>query len=201
MPVVSPDELTGMVDIIAFVAVLMIVTVDEPSLQPMYALLPSGLMQTQKGSCGGLILDTTWLVATLIIEIVPSPEFAIYAYPSETGVAVIFAVIGKLPLFTAVNEPILPTPLAANPIPGVSLVQLKVVPVPVKLTAAVFELLFTVWLDTVFTVGKAFTVPDTNTVWFAAPVELKVTLPDNGPSGSFTAERIYTVMVLKLADD
>jgi hypothetical protein len=36
-------------------------------------------------------------------------------------------------LFTAVKAAILPEPIAAKPIPGVSFTQLKVLPVPVKL--------------------------------------------------------------------
>jgi len=52
-------------------------------------------------------------------------------------VAVIVAVTGLVPVFTAVNEAILPLPLAAKPMPGVSLVQVKVLAVPAKVTAVV----------------------------------------------------------------
>jgi len=78
-------------------------------------------------------------------------------------VALIVATIGLVPVFTAVNEAILPVPLAASPMPGVSLVQVKVLAVPVKLTAAVVLAFTTVWLAIVFTVGNAFTIPVTAT--------------------------------------
>ena len=45
------------------------------------------------------------------------------------------AVTGLLPAFIAVNEAILPSPLAARPIPGVSFAHLYPAPVPVKLIA------------------------------------------------------------------
>ena len=41
-----------------------------------------------------------------------------------TGVAVMVAVIGLAVLFIAVNVVMLPVPLAASPMPGVSLTQL-----------------------------------------------------------------------------
>jgi len=47
------------------------------------------------------------------------------------------AVSGVPPVFVAVNEAIFPVPLAGKPIPGVSLVHVKVLPVPVKLIAEV----------------------------------------------------------------
>ena len=47
------------------------------------------------------------------------------------------AVTGLLPVFVALNEGMLPTPPAGNPIPGLSLVQVKVLPVPVKLVMGV----------------------------------------------------------------
>ena len=56
------------------------------------------------------------------------------------------AVIGLVPALMAVNEAILPEPLAANPIDGVLLAQLYTVPatVPVKFTGAVGVALHTV---------------------------------------------------------
>ena len=57
----------------------------------------------------------------------------------------------------AVNEAILPVPLAARPIEVVVLVQLNAVAVPVKFTAVVSVPLQTVWLVTGFTVGVGFT--------------------------------------------
>jgi len=62
----------------------------------------------------------------------------------------------------AVNEAILPEPLAANPIDGVLLVQLNVNVPPVvgllKFTAAVGVPLHRVWLATAFTTGVGLTV-------------------------------------------
>jgi hypothetical protein len=40
------------------------------------------------------------------------------------GVTVIVATTGELPVLTALNDAILPEPVAANPIDGVSFVQL-----------------------------------------------------------------------------
>ena len=77
--------------------------------------------------------------------------------------AVTVAVSGVLPVFTAVNEAMLPEPLAAKPIPGESFTQVKVFAVPVKLMAVVAAPLLTVWLLTAFPVGNAFTVPVTAT--------------------------------------
>jgi hypothetical protein len=65
----------------------------------------------------------------------------------KVGVTVIVAVNGAVPGLTAANVPILPAPLAARPIPGVSLVHAYVVVPPVlivpKLTALMFEPLHT----------------------------------------------------------
>ena len=62
------------------------------------------------------------------------------------GVTVIVAVTAVVPAFVALNEAILPVPLAANPIDGVLFTQLNVVPAtePVKFTAAVGVLLHTI---------------------------------------------------------
>jgi hypothetical protein len=57
---------------------------------------------------------------------------------SFNGVTVIVAVIGELVLLVAVNDGMLPVPLAANPIDVFELVQLKfVVFVPVKVVIGV----------------------------------------------------------------
>lgn len=67
----------------------------------------------------------------------------------------IVAVTGVVPVLTAANAAMLPVPLAASPIDGVSLVQLYVVVPPVllvpKVTAVVLAPLHTVWLVTLFT--------------------------------------------------
>jgi len=64
--------------------------------------------------------------------------------------------------FTAVNDAILPDPLAASPIDGVLFVQLNTIAPPVvgveKLTAAVGVPLHTVWLAGWFTCGVGLTV-------------------------------------------
>ena len=72
------------------------------------------------------------------------------------------AVIGLVPALMAVNEAILPEPLAANPIDGVLLVQLYIMIPPldgeVKLIFAVGLLLHTTWLATGLMIGGGLTV-------------------------------------------
>ena len=99
------------------------------------------------------------------------------------------AVTCVLPLFVAVKAAILPEPLAARPIAGVSLVQVNVLPVPVKFTGKVAVLFLTVWLDTTFITGKAFIVPATGTFRLAAPADVSTTLPDIFPGGSDADDR------------
>ena len=72
------------------------------------------------------------------------------------GVTVIVAVSGVVPLLTVVKPAILPVPLAARPIDGLLLVQLKTVAgtEPLKVTAAVVALRQTVWLAGWFTSGS-----------------------------------------------
>ena len=67
-----------------------------------------------------------------------------YAAFNDRGVTVTVAVTGVVPLFTAANGAIFPVPFAGRPIDGVLLVQLKPLPVPVKLTAVVDAPAFTV---------------------------------------------------------
>ena len=98
------------------------------------------------------------------------------------------AVTGLLPVFTAAKGAILPAPVAVNPIPGVSFTQLKPLAVPVKFIAVVFDPLLTVCELTAFTVGGAFTVPVTVTLWPVAPAELNVTGPDILPGDAVAAE-------------
>ena len=79
----------------------------------------------------------------------------------NTGVAVMVAITGAPPLFTAVNDAISPEPLAARPMPGALFVQLNTVPgtAPVKLIAVVADPLHSVWLVCeAETVGAGFTV-------------------------------------------
>ena len=65
----------------------------------------------------------------------------------DTGVTVMFATTGTDPVLIAVNEDILPVPLAANPIDVLSFVQLKVVPNtrPPKVTDVVPLPFVTTW--------------------------------------------------------
>ena len=46
------------------------------------------------------------------------------SHPIACGVTVIVATTGAKPVFTAAKLPIFPLPLAASPMPGVSLTQL-----------------------------------------------------------------------------
>ena len=70
----------------------------------------------------------------------------------------IVEVIAALVLLVAVNEAILPLPLAPRPIAVLLLVQLYDVPVPLNVTAVVDVLLHTLWFPTAVTVGVGFTV-------------------------------------------
>lgn len=74
----------------------------------------------------------------------------------SAGVTVMVATTGAVPVFTALNEAILPVPLAAKPTDGVLFVQLKVVPgtVPVNVTAVVAVPLQSTWLAGCATVGE-----------------------------------------------
>ena len=71
------------------------------------------------------------------------------------GVTTMVATMGEEPVFTAMNEAILPEPVAARPIDGVLLVQAYVVVPPVwvvvKFTAVVVPPLFTSWFEGWFT--------------------------------------------------
>ena len=68
------------------------------------------------------------------------------------------AITGEEPLLVAVNEAILPVPLAARPMVALSFVQLYEVAVPVKFTAVVGAPSQTVWSVGSATVGVGFTV-------------------------------------------
>lgn len=87
------------------------------------------------------------------VRVVEPAQVALLAV--TTTVAITAAVV----LFVAVNTAILPVPFAARPILVVLLVQVYEVTLePVKVMAEVLAPLQTVWLDTAFTVGAAFTV-------------------------------------------
>ena len=94
---------------------------------------------------------------TVMVNVLATPAQPVLV---TTGVTVIVAVTGALVVLTAVNTGILPVPVAAKPILGVVLVQLKVVPatVPVKVTADVAPPLHTTWLTGWFTDGVGYIV-------------------------------------------
>ena len=98
---------------------------------------------------------------TVIVKLTGGPGQFTTGFPAVcTGVTVIVAVTGVLPLFTATKDAILPVPLAASPIEGALFVQVKEVTlVPLKFTGVVLAPLHTVWLGGVFTIdGMGFTV-------------------------------------------
>jgi hypothetical protein len=64
----------------------------------------------------------------------------------KTGVTVIVAIAGVVPVLIALNDAIFPEPFAASPIDVLSLVQLYTVAKPVNVTAAVEAPLHTTWL-------------------------------------------------------
>jgi len=120
------------------------------------------------------------------------PGIPLQALPAAEGVTVMVAVTALLPLFTATNDGMSPVPLAARPIDGVSFVQVKVVPVPVKFTAFVAFPPFRAWGGTVFTIGAAFTMPVTGIKIVVAPTDDTATLPERlGLAGAEAAERTY----------
>jgi hypothetical protein len=94
---------------------------------------------------------------TIMVNVLATPTQPVLV---TTGVTVIVAVTGALVVLTAVNTGILPVPVAAKPILGVLLVQLKVVPatVPVKVTADVAPPLHITWLTGWFTDGVGYIV-------------------------------------------
>ena len=106
-----------------------------------------------------LIVPANTSGLTVIVKVLSEPVQVTEALV-KAGVTVIVAVTGTKPVLIAVNAAIFPVPPAASPIVVLLFVQLYTVPgtLPVKLTAAVNELLQTVWLEMVFTVGEGFTV-------------------------------------------
>jgi hypothetical protein len=105
----------------------------------------------------------------MLIELTPAGTVKVCAPPVKlkvvvvgvtvvnTGVTVIVAVTGAAVALVATKLGMLPVPLAARPIDGVLLTQLKVVPGVelVKFTAVVGELLQTVWFGTGSTLVQA----------------------------------------------
>ena len=68
---------------------------------------------------------------TVIVKVIGVP-----AQPPATGVTVMVAVTGDAPALTAVNDAMLPVPLAARPMLAVLFVQVYETAVPVNVTAA-----------------------------------------------------------------
>ena len=70
------------------------------------------------------------------------------------------ATTGTLPVFVAVNDPMLPVPLAPRPMDVLSLLQLYTVPAtePLKVTTVVAAPLHNTSLTTTATLGVGFTV-------------------------------------------
>ena len=79
-----------------------------------------------------------------------------------TGVIVIVAVTGAVPVLTAVKLAMSPVPLAPSPIVVLLFVQLYTIVPPVvgelNVIAAVLPPLHTTWLDTALTVAVGFTI-------------------------------------------
>jgi hypothetical protein len=96
---------------------------------------------------------------TVIVNVRGVPVHSVPPF-RKLGVTVIVAVTGAFVVLVAVNEAMLPLPLAPSPIEVLLLVQLYTVPVtaPLKATAVVAAPLQSVWFDTAFTVGVGFTV-------------------------------------------
>ena len=78
----------------------------------------------------------------------------------NTGVTVMVAVTGVLPVLMAINDGMVLVPLAPNPMDGLLLIQLYVVGTtgPLMVIAVVGVPLHTVWLVMLFTAGVGFTV-------------------------------------------
>ena len=140
-----------------------------PPQLPLYHLqlapVPNAPPTTVKVALVGPQLATTLLVApvgatelpfTVIVNVVDTPIQPAAVF----GVTVIVAVTAVGVVLIAIKLGMLPVPLAAKPILGVLLVQLKVVPatVLVKFIAAVDDPVHSVWFGTIPTVAVGLTV-------------------------------------------
>ena len=114
-------------------------------------------------------LHNTWFAIAFTVAVGLTVIVNVIAIPVQltpplvnVGVTVIVAVTGDRPMFVAVNDGILPEPLAAIPIDGVLLIQLNVTVPPVaglpKIIAFVDDPLHNTWFDTALTVAIGFTV-------------------------------------------
>ena len=93
-------------------------------------------MLLQYATLGNALIDGIGL--TVMVNVTGVPEQLVPPL-AKTGVTVIVATTGALPVLVAVKEAMFPVPDAARPMEGALFVQLNTVPgtVPVKLTAAV----------------------------------------------------------------
>jgi hypothetical protein len=103
----------------------------------------------------------------------------------------IVATIGVAVKFTAVNDGIFPEPEAANPIPGVELVQLYCVPVPTKEIAVAVALLQSTTLAGAVTLGVGFTLITNEVV-----PPLQLTPPPENTEVTVTVEEIGAAVPL-----
>lgn len=101
---------------------------------------------------------------TVIVNVIAVPTQLTPALV-YVGVTVMVATTGAVPALVTTKDPILPEPLAANPIEGVLFTQLKTTllpPLPLlgltKVIAVVEDPLHNTWLATAFTVAVGFTV-------------------------------------------
>ena len=145
-------------------------------------------------------LQYTWLAMvtvgigfTVMVNVCGVPVQVVPPLVYE-GVTVMVATTGALPVLVAVNEAMLPLPLAARPMLGALLVQLYTVPVtvPLKLMAAVAVPLQRTWLATAFTVGVGFTVM-VNVC--AAPVQVRPALVYEGVTVMVAVTGVVPVLV------
>jgi hypothetical protein len=109
------------------------------------------------------LLHTVWLLTALTVGVGLTVIVNICGVPKQPfalGVTVTEAITGLLLELVAINDPILPVPVAASPIEVVLFDQLNVVPetAPVNTTADVAAPLHTVWFAGDVTVGVGLTV-------------------------------------------
>lgn len=116
VPLVTPKPIASLVRDQEKIApgVLLVNTTDGTATPEQYVRLATAL------TCGTGF--------TVIIKVTGLPVHTAPVVGEVTGVTVMVAVTGALVAFAAVNEGISPEPLAARPMLGLLLVQLKIVP-------------------------------------------------------------------------
>lgn len=102
--------------------------------------------------------QSVWFGMALTVAVgltVMTKLLVVPVHPLAVGVTVIVPLMGVLVRLVAVNDGMLPFPLAARPMAGLLLAQAKVVPLtgPVMVTAAEAAPLHKVWLLMLVTVG------------------------------------------------